>query len=52
MGTGPPLVLIMGFGGTMAEWDPALVADLATQHTVVVFDNRGIATSVPSPVRG
>ena len=52
VGTGPPLVLIMGFGGTMAEWDPALVADLATQHTVVVFDNRGIATSLPSPVRG
>jgi pimeloyl-ACP methyl ester carboxylesterase len=52
VGSGPPLVLIMGFGGTMAEWDPALVADLATQHTVVVFDNRGIATSVPAPIRG
>ena len=36
----------------MAEWDPALVAGLATQHTVVVFDNRGIATSQPAPVRG
>ena len=52
VGTGPPLVLITGFGGTMAEWDPALVAGLATQHTVVVFDNRGIATSQPVPVRG
>ena len=52
VGTGPPLVLIAGFGGTMAEWDPALVAGLATQHTVVVFDNRGIATSQPAPVRG
>src|SRR5512133_2281366 len=52
VGTGPPLVMIMGFSGTMAEWDPALIADLATQHTVVLFDNRGIATSLPSPVRG
>jgi pimeloyl-ACP methyl ester carboxylesterase len=43
--------MIMGFGGTMAEWDPALIADLATQHTVVIFDNRGMATSRPSPVR-
>ena len=42
--------MIMGFGATMAEWDPALIADLATQHTVVLFDNRGIATSVPSPI--
>ena len=25
---------------------------MATQHTVVVFDNRGIATSQPAPVRG
>jgi pimeloyl-ACP methyl ester carboxylesterase len=49
-GSGPPLVLITGFGATMAEWDPALVADLATQHTVVVFDNRGMATSTPAPV--
>lgn len=51
VGSGPPLLMIMGFGGTMAEWDPALVANLATQHTVVVFDNRGIATSVPAPIR-
>jgi pimeloyl-ACP methyl ester carboxylesterase len=51
-GTGPPLVMITGFGATMAERDPALIAGLATQHTVVIFDNRGIATSVPSPVRG
>jgi pimeloyl-ACP methyl ester carboxylesterase len=50
VGTGPPLVMIMGFSGTMADWDPALIADLATQHTVVVFDNRGMATSRPSPV--
>jgi pimeloyl-ACP methyl ester carboxylesterase len=51
-GSGPPLVMIMGFGGTMAEWDPALIANLATQHTVVLFDNRGMGNSQPSPVRG
>jgi len=52
VGTGPPLVMIMGISGTMAEWDPALIADLATQHKIVLFDNRGITMSLPSPVRG
>ena len=44
-GSGRPLVLIAGFGLTAAEWDPALVAQLATKRQVIVFDNRGVATS-------
>lgn len=49
-GSGRPLVMIMGFGGTMAEWDPALVARLARHRRVIVFDNRGIARSAGAPV--
>jgi pimeloyl-ACP methyl ester carboxylesterase len=45
------LVMIPGFSGTMAEWDPALVDELATQHTVLLFDNRGMGNSQPAPVR-
>ncbi|MEJ7837932.1 MAG: alpha/beta hydrolase [Thermomicrobiales bacterium] len=45
VGTGQPLVLIMGFAGTMDSWDPAFVAALARNHQVVMFDNRGIGSS-------
>ena len=31
VGSGPPLVMIVGFGATMAEWDPALISDLYHQ---------------------
>ncbi len=44
-GSGPPLVMIAGFGLTMAEWDPLLLERLAQSRTVYVFDNRGVATS-------
>jgi pimeloyl-ACP methyl ester carboxylesterase len=49
IGSGPPLVMIMGFGGTMAEWDPAVLSAMGTRRTVIVFDNRGVATSTDTP---
>lgn len=45
VGTGQPLLLIMGFAGTMDSWDPAFVAGLAAKHRVIMFDNRGIGSS-------
>jgi len=39
VGSGPPLVLIMGFGWTMEGWDPRLVHALARHNRVVMFDN-------------
>jgi pimeloyl-ACP methyl ester carboxylesterase len=42
VGSGPPLVLIMGYGLTMEAWDPRLVHALAEHHRVVMFDNSGI----------
>jgi pimeloyl-ACP methyl ester carboxylesterase len=44
-GTGPALVMIIGRGATMAEWDPQFIAQFITDHRVVVFDNRGVGTS-------
>ncbi len=49
VGSGRPLVMIPGFAFTMAEWDPKLVAALAARHRVVLFDNRGVATSSDGP---
>jgi len=45
VGAGPPLVLIMGLGGTMDAWRPELVQRLARRHRVILFDNRGTGRS-------
>lgn len=42
VGAGSPIMLIMGFGGSMDDWAPAFVDALAAQHTVIVFDNAGV----------
>jgi pimeloyl-ACP methyl ester carboxylesterase len=46
---GSPLLLIMGLGASQIEWPPAVVEKLATQHRVILFDNRGIGQTVYSP---
>lgn len=47
-GQGPALVLIAGFAVTMSEWDARFVDRLARHHRVILFDNRGVATSTGS----
>jgi pimeloyl-ACP methyl ester carboxylesterase len=47
-GSGEPLVMIMGFRGTMAMWDPALLDLLAKKFTLILFDNRGAGFSKDS----
>jgi pimeloyl-ACP methyl ester carboxylesterase len=41
-GKGKPLLLIPGFSMTMDMWDPNLLHRLASNHTIIIFDNRGI----------
>jgi pimeloyl-ACP methyl ester carboxylesterase len=48
-GSGPPLVLITGFSGTMEGWDRRLVDALAEQHRVVLLDNAGIGETAALP---
>lgn len=50
-GEGRPLVLIAGFAVTMAEWEASFVDHLARHHRVILFDNRGVATSTGSVAR-
>jgi pimeloyl-ACP methyl ester carboxylesterase len=41
-GKGDPLLLIPGFSATMYVWDPIMLDKLSSNHTIIVFDNRGI----------
>ena len=47
VGSGPPLVLIMGYTGTMEDWDPRFVDALARHYRVVIFDNAGVGRTQP-----
>jgi pimeloyl-ACP methyl ester carboxylesterase len=46
-GQGPPLVMLVGTGSTMAEWDPALLRLLARHHRLILFDYPGVGLSGP-----
>jgi pimeloyl-ACP methyl ester carboxylesterase len=46
-GQGPPLVMLVGTGSTMAEWDPALLRLLARDHRLVLLDYPGVGRSGP-----
>jgi pimeloyl-ACP methyl ester carboxylesterase len=49
LGSGPPLVLITGYAGTMQSWDPRFVNALATHYRVVIFDNSGVDGTAQLP---
>ena len=42
---GIPIVLLQHFTGTMDNWDPAVTNALAKNHHVILFNNKGVATS-------
>ncbi len=44
-GEGPPLLMINGFLSSMSLWDPALLGELAKNHQLIIFDNRGVGLS-------
>lgn len=41
VGEGPPLVMIMGYTAHMEMWGPTLIDALSSEHTLLLFDNRG-----------
>ncbi|WES98730.1 alpha/beta hydrolase [Chryseobacterium arthrosphaerae] len=42
---GIPLVLLPGTGGSMDDWDPAVTDGLAKEYKLIIFDNKGVASS-------
>ncbi|HEV2361615.1 MAG TPA: alpha/beta hydrolase [Acidimicrobiales bacterium] len=45
IGSGTPLVMIMGFSGSMDSWEPGFLDALAGRYQVIIFDNAGIGRS-------
>ena len=46
-GRGPALVMLIGTGSTMSEWDPALLRLLARDQRLILFDYPGVGLSGP-----
>jgi pimeloyl-ACP methyl ester carboxylesterase len=44
-GQGDPIILFNGASDSMDAWDPSLLTGLSSNHTVIVFDQRGIANT-------
>lgn len=44
-GNGNPILLIAGTSATMDFWDPFVLRQLSANHTVIVFDNRGMGNT-------
>lgn len=40
-----PIVLVMGYGGSLLSWPPSFVQELAQNRDVLIFDNRGTGKS-------
>jgi pimeloyl-ACP methyl ester carboxylesterase len=45
VGNGRPLLVLNGFAATSADWDPSLIAGLASSNELILLDNRGIGSS-------
>jgi pimeloyl-ACP methyl ester carboxylesterase len=42
IGSGEPLVMIMGLGGTMDNWPPKIIEALSKKYQLILLDNRGM----------
>lgn len=52
IGSGSPILMIVGSGAGMDNWDPPFLDALAASHRVVVIDNEGVGdtSAVSAPV--
>jgi pimeloyl-ACP methyl ester carboxylesterase len=44
-GKGDPIILINGYSVAMDTWHPTLLGKLAANHTVIIFNNRGMGNT-------
>lgn len=42
IGSGDPLIMIMGLGGTMERWPPQIIKELSQKYQLIILDNRGM----------
>ena len=45
LGKGDPILLFNGASDSMDAWDPSFLTGLSSNHTVIVFDQRGIGNT-------
>lgn len=45
LGKGDPILLISGASSDMNAWEPSTLRDLSSNHTVIVFDSRGVGNT-------
>ncbi len=45
LGAGEPMILIVGYSGTLFHWNRLFIHELAQNHTVYLVDNRNIGLS-------
>ena len=44
-GKGDPILLFNGASDSMDAWDPSFLTAISSNHTVIVFDQRGIGNT-------
>jgi pimeloyl-ACP methyl ester carboxylesterase len=44
-GIGDPFLLISGSGLTMDAWEPSILKEFSSNHTVIIYDNRGVGNT-------
>lgn len=44
LGNGDPILLFNGASDNMDAWDPSFLRIFSSNHTVIVFDTRGLET--------
>lgn len=44
-GQGSPILLISGSGNVMDVWPSSTLQELSSNHTIIIFDNRGVGNT-------
>lgn len=50
IGSGEPLVMIMGLGGTMEDWPKEVIEALSKKYQLILLDNRGMGYTTVNDV--
>lgn len=45
LGKGDPILLVSGASSDMNAWEPSTLREISSNHTVIVFDNRGVGST-------